>query len=177
MSMNNITKTMLAGAALCALSTAPVLASGPPTIHLVSIPSPLRMNMSLNSHFKTDIQDRKTQDFTETVTFTGALTDSADLKTPVMLWGETWYSNVNCTQPANETAKFEKSTVAKITTTTSTGTISGCGSTIYTFYGPLYDLKVKSAKSDSFSGNVSAKKFSGYNLDLVANTDLTIKKK
>ena len=50
-----------------------------------------------------------------------------------------------------------------------------CGSTIFTFYGPIYDLKRRGA-SDAFTGTITVRRFEGYHLTLTANTDLTITK-
>jgi hypothetical protein len=60
------------------------------------------------------------------------------------------------------------------TTGTSTGSTSACPSSDFTFYGPMYDLKKKHASSDTFTGSIVAKHYSGYNLTLNTTTDLTI---
>lgn len=172
----SLTKTLLAGVAACALCTAPALARTAPDVHLGGIDTSFAMKTGSAAHIKSNGVHRDATDVTETVTFTGSLSISASHKVPLLLWAETWYQPSTCTQPANETGKFPKKTkAASIKTGTSTGNISGCGSTIFTFYGPLYDLKTTMPKhgADSFTGTVSAKNFNGYNLKLVANTDLT----
>jgi hypothetical protein len=170
----SLAKSLLAGAAICALCTAPALSREAPNIHIASADTPLTMKVGSGLHQKTSSARPDVGTFTETLTFTGSLSFVAFKKTPTMLWGETWYDPSTCAAPTNEKGKFPRTTaIAKISTGTSTGNISGCGSTIFTFYGPIYDLKMK-AKSDSFSGVIFAKKFNKYNLTLNVNTDLTI---
>jgi len=169
----SFTKTLLAGAALCALCTVPALAA-PPSIHMGGIDNAMTMKIG---HTKSDMKQAGRPSFTETVTFTGTLSAASDLKVPVLLWAETWYSSASCTQPAHQVLTVPKTTAfAKIAHGTSSGTISGCGSTIFNFFGPVYTLTDKHARSDSFPGSLSAKNFVGYNLLLNANTDLTITK-
>jgi opacity protein-like surface antigen len=173
----SFTKTLLAGAALCALCTAPALARTAPPIHLAGIETPLKMKPGAPGHYKTNGVHPDVPSFTETITFSGSLSKSSFKGVPVMLWGETWFDFSTCMEPTKEKGVFPKSSpAAKIASATSTGTVSGCGSTIYTFYGPLYTLKDKKAKSDSFAGDITAKKFVGYNLDLHAITNLSITK-
>jgi hypothetical protein len=164
-----LAKTLLASAAVCALCTAPALAREAPPIHLASMDSALTLKMGSPAHFKTNVVASKLPDDTESVTFTGTLPAK---RVPTLLWGETWYDSENCTAPANEKGIFPKTTaLAKITHGTSTGTISSCGSTIFTYYGPVYDLKMK-GKSDTFASAIKAYKFVGYNLTLNVTTDL-----
>ena len=173
----SLTKTLFAGAALCALCTAPALARGlAPSIHIAGIESSTNMTVGSTAHSKSNGAGPNLPSFTETVTFTGTLSQAVDHKVPVLLWAETWYSSASCTEPANEKLKTPKATaLAKISHGSSTGTISACGSTIFTFYGPVYTLKAK-GKRDAFTSDLTAKNFVGYNLKLVANTDLTITK-
>ena len=165
-----LAKTLLASAAVCALCTAPALAREAPPIHSAGIDSALTLKVGSPAHFKTSQAHPDAKDFTESATFTGPLPARRDA---TLLWGETWYSPATCLEPANEKAMFPKTTaVAKITKGTSTGTISACPGTTFTFYGPVYDLKMR-AKSDSFASVISARRFSGYNLTLNVATDLS----
>jgi hypothetical protein len=174
----SLTKTLFASAALCALCTAPALARGlAPSIHVAGIESASSMKVGAAAHSKTNAANPDRPSFTETITFTGTLSTASAHKVPILLWAETWYSSASCTQPTNEKLITPKTTaVARIHHGTSTGNISGCGSTIFTFYGPIYTLEKKHATSDSFQSLVTAHNFVGYNLKLVANTDLTITK-
>jgi hypothetical protein len=165
-----LAKTLLASAAVCALCTAPALARVAPAIHLAGIDTALTLKVGSPAHFKTSQVHPDANEFTETVTFTGPLPAK---RVATMLWGETWYNQNTCLEPANETSKFPRKTaVAKITKGTSTGTISTCPGTTFTFYGPVYKLRERT-KSDSFASVIGAKHFSGYNLTLNVNTELS----
>jgi hypothetical protein len=95
------------------------------------------------------------------------------LKTKTVLWGETWQNTNTCVPPKQESLKIpKKDKVAKITVGTSTGPTSACPNSTFTFYGPVYDLTDKKAKSDYFRSVLVAKKYSGYNLTLNCNTVL-----
>jgi len=171
----SLTKTLLAGAAVCALCTAPALAAAP-SIHLGGLGSAMTMKVGSNLHAKTNAANPNLPSFTQTVTFTATLSRAASKEVPVLLWAETWYSSASCTEPSNEKLMTPRKTaLAHISHGTSTGVISACGSTVFTFYGPVYTLEHK-GKTDAFTSDLTAKNFVGYNLKLVANTDLTITK-
>jgi hypothetical protein len=163
-------KLLMAGAAICALATAPAFAAKAPNIHLA-----FHGGTTLA---KTSHHIGKTSNFTETATFSGSISTSADYKTKVVVLGETWYSSTNCTQPTKEKWKPlpKKTAYAKISQSTSTGSIGGCTGTVFTFHDINYDLTKKNAvgKTDSFTGDLVAKKFEGYNLKLIANINLAI---
>jgi hypothetical protein len=160
-------KTLLAGAAVCALCTAPALAA--PSIHLAGADSLAK------AHVKTNVIHRNATTLTETITFTGTLSTATFHKVPTLLWAETWQDTATCIPPANEKGSFKQTTAAaKVSNGSSTGATSACPSSTFTFYGPVYKLTAKHATSDSFSGTVIAKRYSGYNLTLNGNTDLTI---
>jgi len=172
----SLVQTLLTGSAICALCTAPALSGEAPNIHVASAQSPLRMKVGSALHHKTVGANPDIQSLTETLTFTGSLSFAADHDVPIMLWAELIYNQSTCMQPAKEKLVLPKKTaVAKISTGTVTGTIAGCGSKVFTYYGPIYDLKRRAA-SDAFTGALIAKKFDGYNITLIANTDLTITK-
>ena len=169
-----LTKTLMAGAAACALCASPAFAGVAPSIHVAALPTTLHMKSNGALHGKTDAGNPNATHFTETITFFGTLS-SAEKGSAIMLWGETWYNSVTCAAPTDEVAHFPKHTMGgRISVGTSTGTISGCGSKIYTFYGPDYTLHEHHVKSDSFHGAIHARHFGGYNLLLNANTDLNI---
>jgi len=170
----SFTKTLLAGAALAALCTAPALARTAPPIHLVHGDTALKMKPGSNGHFKTSTRAEPNASFTTTVSFTGTLSTAAFRKVPTLLFAESWVANT-CIPPTNEKGMFRQTTpAAKISNGSVTGTTTNCPSTTFTFYGPVYKLLSKTATSDAFTGTVIAKHYSGYNLTLIANTSLTI---
>jgi hypothetical protein len=170
-------KTLLAGAALCALAASSALANHAPPIRLEGVKTPLKMIM--NGHFKTIIKDKKTYtNVTTTATFDGTITESVFYEKPTLLWAQTWVNTDTCVPFATEKGKFSQRTAAaKITNGSVTSSLpSGtCPGTKFKFFGPVYDLKSTTADSDSFTGNIIVKHTStGYNLDLIAHTDLNI---
>jgi len=170
----SFTKTLLAGAAIGALCTAPALARTAPNIHLAGIASKAKMTTK-GSHSKTDVANPNYINITQTVSFFNSLSFAADTEVPVLLFGETWQDTASCVPPTRESATYPRRThAALISTGTSTGPTSACPNSIFTFYGPMYDLRARNATGDSFSGSVDAKRYSGYNLTLNGNTILTI---
>jgi hypothetical protein len=164
-----LAKILLASAAFCAPCAAPALALATPHIHLVGDDNYARVKLG-SVHFKTGRVHNDITDLTETITFSGSL---PPLKTKTVLWGETWQNTNTCVPPKQESLKIpKKHKVAKITVGTSTGPTSACPNSTFTFYGPVYDLTDKKAKSDYFRSVLVAKKYSGYNLTLNCNTVL-----
>jgi hypothetical protein len=164
-------KLLMAGAAICALATAPAFAaSKAPNIHLAFHGG--------GTLVKTSHHIGKATNFTETATFSGSISTSADYKTKVVVLGETWYDSTNCTQPTKEKWKPlpKKTTYAKLSQSTSTGSIGGCTGTVFTFHDINYDLTKKNGagKTDTFTGDLVAKNFIGYNLKLIANLIINI---
>jgi hypothetical protein len=171
----SLTKVLLAGAAISVLTAASAVAGAMPNIHLAGGLSSKAIHMK-GIHSKTRIHEPGTnaKHYTVTISFYGSFAISTAYKNPITLPFYTWYNPNNCTQPAKQKIKYTKPSLGKIKTGTSTGTISSCGSTIFTFYGGTYTLKKKNGGSDSFTGNLTAKHTtSGYNLDLVENFSLT----
>ncbi|MEJ0047225.1 MAG: hypothetical protein WDN04_14750 [Rhodospirillales bacterium] len=173
--------TLLTGVAICGLTAAPALAhGGAPGIHLAAPHS----GIQATAHVKSHIRNPMIQNFTETATFTGTASASAVYKQKIVLLGETWYSSTSCTAPAANKEKWvglpKKTKFAKVGQSTSTGTIGGCGSTIFTFHDIDYTLNKKGktvvGKTDTVNGKLVAKKFNGYNLTLVANVEITFTK-
>jgi hypothetical protein len=163
-----LAKSLFAGAAFCALCTAPALSVAAPHMHLAGYDN-LATQKAGPVHMKSSRVHDDLTNYTETITFSYSL---PQLKKKTMLWGETWYNGETCKAAKKESLTVPKKTkVAKISVGTSTGSISACPGTVYTFYGPVYDL-VKSAKSDAFASVLVAKKYSGYNLTLNVNTNL-----
>jgi len=168
---------LLAGVAMCGLAAAPALArSQAPNIHLATSSAGTKMT----AHMKSKIHDPSSTNFTETATFTGTISTKADFKVKILLLGETWYSTTSCAAPTKQkwVGLPKKTLYAKVAQSTSTGTVSGCGSTVFTFYDIDYTLTTKKAvgKTDTVSGDLVAKHFEGYNLKLVAHVDLAIAK-
>jgi hypothetical protein len=165
-----LAKTLLAGAAFCALCTAPALSLAEPHIHIAGVDNLARQKAGA-IHMKTNRVHDDLTDITYTITFTYTL---PPLKKKTMLWGETWQDTESCTPPKNESLTVPKKTkYAKISVGTSTGPTSACPDSTFTFYGPVYDLKTMPKNGDSFFSNLVAKKYSGYNLTLGVNTNLT----
>jgi hypothetical protein len=168
----SFTKTLFLGAALSALAAAPSFAF--PDIHVAAGPMMRGMKVSPSGvgHFKTNIQDGRHVSQTSTVTLQYTLSAATAYKNPISLFGYVWRQG--CTPITPEKQKYSKSKIASIAKGTSTGVISGCTNTV-TFYGPVYTLNKKKAKSDHFVGHLKAK-ISGIKLDLVENVNLTITK-
>lgn len=168
-------KVLLAGAAISALSIASASAGAMPEIHLASTigNKAIHLKSSTIGHSKTQVrQPGKKNNYTLTFTFSGNFATSTAYKNPIPLPAYTWYNSNTCTEAAKEKIKYTKDSHAKIQKTTSTGSISGCTGTTFTFYGGNYILKDKKAASDSFTGNLTGQTTS-YKLDLVENFNFT----
>jgi len=168
-------KVLLAGAAISALSIASASAGAMPEIHLASTigNKAIHLKSSTIGHSKTQVrQPGKKSHYTVTLTFSGNFATSTAYKNPIPLPAYTWYSSATCTEASHEKIKYTKDSHAKIQKTTSTGSISGCTGTTFTFYGANYILKDKKASSDSFTGNLTGQT-TGYKLDLVENFNFT----
>lgn len=190
MKTSTLLTTMLAGAAVCALSTAPAFAAHAPSIHLALFNKSMA-KVARIGFAKTNIKDLRphntsTINFTETLTFsfTQALTATQFVNNPILLWAETWYAQTSggkCIQPPKQKQKFSKATLkgAKVKTASTTST-NPCGTGNFVYLGPTYELKAKHGTgADSFTGNLTTKKWklgpsTKYNLDLVEHTNLTI---
>jgi hypothetical protein len=169
-------KTLLAGAALCALATAPALASAP-NFHLAGMTARSITMHNGSMHSKSAIRDPGYTNFTETVTFAGTISETGFYKNPVLAWAEIWlYSSCGAAVPNEKGKAVVKPKNGKVSAGSLTGTASGCtNGTVYTFIGPVYELKSKTATSDSFTFDLDAKAPGiKYKLYLVGNTDLKI---
>jgi hypothetical protein len=80
----SLTKTLLAGAALCALCTAPALA-GAPLAHLASLGG----THIKTSHSKTPHVNPNLTDVTATLTLSGSFSHAALLDNPTLLYAYT----------------------------------------------------------------------------------------
>ena len=164
-----LAKTLLAGAAFCALCTAPALALAAPHLHLAAAEDNIAKVKPGSIHQKTSRAHPDITDVTYTLTLTGSF---PPVKTPTLLWAYTWQDINTCIPPKKESLMLpKKDKVAKISVGTTTGPTSACPSSTFTFYGPMYDLK-KSAKKDDFQTQLIAKKYSGYNYLAYVNTEL-----
>jgi len=171
----SFTKTLLAGAAIGALCTAPALARMAPNIHLAGIASKAKVTIKGASHSKTDVANPNFTNITETYSFFNSLSFAADNEVPVLLFGETWQDTASCIPPAHENARYPRRTpAANVATGTSTGPTSACPNSTFTFYGPLYTLERRHGGADAFSGALKARRYSGYNLTLNENVNVTI---
>ena len=154
--MNFLTKTLLAGAALGALTTAPALAA--PNIHLVG-----KVGVQLTAtglvHQKTNVRGIRTPNITVTTSIHGTFTSAAFYRKPTLLYAYDWTNGCTDTGTAESfKSKPAKTAVHKIKQGSLTGTrsASGCGSTIFTYYGPKYTRKVKGNTTDHFTGTLKA---------------------
>jgi hypothetical protein len=169
-------KTLLAGAALCALATAPALASAP-SFHLAGMTARSITMHNGSIHSKTSIRDPGYTNFTETVTFAGTISETGFYKNPVLLWAEVWlYSSCGTAIPNEKGKVAKKPKFGKAAAGSLTGPASGCATNVdYTFIGPVYTLKSTTATSDSLTFDLDAKAPGiKYKLKLVGNTDLKI---
>src|SRR5579864_263033 len=170
--MNFLTKTLLAGAAIGALGTAPALAV--PNIHLVGKAVGVQLSATGLAHQKTNVRGIRTPNFTTTVSLSGTFTSAAFYKTPTLLYAYDWI-NGSCTDTGTtETFKSKpaKTVVHKIKQGSTTGTRSGCGTTVFTYYGPKYTRKVKGTSTDTFVGKLIATGTSSGTLTAKFNTTL-----
>jgi hypothetical protein len=170
---------LFAGAALCAIATAPALAATAPKVAIFALHPG-------SAHVKTiRIHNKATEHTTVTLATTTSVSTAADYKVKTPLY-DTYYhwgtgsSPCSGIYPEKITASTKKTAYAKIGTgveTFSTGE-TGCSSTD-TYYGATYDLSTKSGvgKTDSFSTSLTAKLKDGkttYDLDLVLDIAVEI---
>lgn len=149
----------LAGAALSVLAAAPAAAQAP-DVYFPAIAPQLRLHSGLPYHAKTNIRDtgKRSETFTETVTFTGTISEPVSYKK----WVELWALDSSCKRAK---AQFPKKTdTGKIRITRTTNNIE-----------IFYKLESKTATSDSFSGNIESRNCVGHtDLNLIVNADLNI---
>jgi hypothetical protein len=172
--MNKITQTLLGGAALCALATAPAMAAGAPSIHVAAA------HPGHQTVLKTSMQTGKIAHITQTIAV--STSDSAGLKQVVKLAGTyyTYYDSgsfCNSSEKQKQVLQSKKTKYAKLGT--STETYSGYCSTAPTvFYGDTYELVKKSGegKSDSFVSTLVGKKihYNGQVYDIDTNLDVSV---
>jgi hypothetical protein len=157
---------MLAGAAVCALSTAPALAAHAPGIHLSGM-FKTAMKFTTN-HSKTAMHEAgKAVNYTSTVDISGSVSSGFS----GLLYAYTWQT-ASCATPPNQKQKYSKPAVGKVKGTTTVATNS-CGGQS-TYYGPDFTNKKHQTGNASFTGTLLAKKFEGYNLLLNENVTLTV---
>ncbi len=154
-----LTKILLAGAAVCALCTAPALAA--PKLHLAGAEDNILKVKPGSVHSKTNRAQPGITDVTYTLTLSGSY---PPVKTPTLLWAYTWQNVNTCIPPKKESLVLPTKTKgAKITVGTTTGGTSACPSSTFTFYGPMYDLKKQTKQDGNFTADLIAKKYSCYN--------------
>jgi hypothetical protein len=150
--MNNITKTLLGGAAVCALATAPAMAGNVPAFHVTALHAGHAVN-------KTKIYQPGRTHLTYTYGVSSYV-PASDLGTAVNLIYTyyKWNSNASlCTQPKMKVKVPKKSTYAKLGHNTESYS-EGCGSPTI-FYGDTYDLKNAAGEGnvDSFQSDLIGK--------------------
>ena len=169
----SLTKILLAGAAITALSTT-AFAGAHPDIHLASVQASKMIHLKNGfSHNKTRVHQDGKSHFTETLSFSLGLTFSTAHNNPILLPEYTWYNSSDCSQATKQKIKYTKPSAGKIAQASSTGSISGCTGTTFTFYGGTYTLKDKKATSDSFRGDLKGQTPS-YKLSLIEGFDVSI---
>ncbi len=163
-------KTLLAGAAICALCTAPAMTLAAPKLHLAGAEDNRLKVKPGSTHMKTNRAQPGITDVTYTLTLSGSL---PPVKQATLLWAYTWQNTNTCIPPKKESlAVPAKTKYAKITVGTTTGATSACPSSTFTFYGPDYKLKKSPKNGDSFLADLIAKKYSGYNYVAHVTTNL-----
>ncbi|HTT85110.1 MAG TPA: hypothetical protein VMF67_16660 [Rhizomicrobium sp.] len=164
--------TMLAGASVCAISTAAALAA-PPNIHMSAIfETPVRLDTGV-VHFKTNMADRiahNASTITTTVTLTGTI--SSDFSG--LLYAFAPYSvnkSGKCVQPTVKQT-YSKPMNGKVRPETVEAKCpTGKGRIKY--YGPHYKVTNHDASSDSFTGEQQYKT-EGYEVHFFQNVYLKI---
>jgi hypothetical protein len=157
--MNNITRTLLSGAALCALATAPAMAGGAPNLHVFALHG---------GHVIHKTRLTKTghgEDCSRVCTGISISTSipASDLHKVVKL-AATYYSYYDsgsfCNSSEKQKVKLAKNKTQYAKLGTSTETYSGYCSTAPTvFYGDTYELTKKSGegKIDKFVSTLIGK--------------------
>jgi hypothetical protein len=149
--MNNITKTLLGSAALCALATAPAMAAGShPSLSITALHAGKAVN-------KTAIHDPKRQKVTYTFGVSTYVPPS-DAGVSVHLFATYYKWNSNLTLCSHPKMKNKiKSQPTNGTAGTATETYSeGCASGPTVFYGDTYDYS-GSGSSDSLVSSLKGK--------------------
>ncbi|HEY3638776.1 MAG TPA: hypothetical protein VGK90_11545 [Rhizomicrobium sp.] len=157
--MDKITQTLLGGAALCALATAPAMAGGAPNLHVFA----LHDGHVIHKTRLTKTGHREDCSRLCTLTAISTAVPASDLHSVVKL-AATYYTYYDSGSFCNSSEK-QKVKLAKMKTQyaklgTSTETYSGYCSTAPTvFYGDTYDLTKKSGegKTDSFVSTLIGK--------------------
>ena len=142
--MNNLTKTLLGSAALCALGTVPALATHVPKFHVLALLDGRVVN-------KTKLHNPGGEHITYTLGISTSVSASDLHKTvPLAKTFYKWSSYTdNCNNPRQKIKAQKKTAYAKISAATETYTVGDCTTV---FYGDTYKLKDKSGfgQTDSF---------------------------
>lgn len=144
--MNNLTKTLLGGAALSALAAAPALAHHAPQFHIQALHAGKRVN-------KTKIHNQRALHITYTLGIYTAIPAAVHKAVPLVLTFYKWntYSDAAlCTEPKQKIKAQRKSLYGKVRTATETYSFGNDCS--YVFYGDTYTLIDPSGagQTDSF---------------------------
>jgi hypothetical protein len=170
-----IKTVLLVGAALCAISMAPVVAA--PAPHIIAVAA-----HPGNAHVKTALHTGKIHQITSTIAISTGVSTSADYKkkTPLVSTFYTFFDSGNfCKRSEKEKMKLpvKKTAYAKLSTGVETRT-GYCSTAPTKFYGDNYDLQTRKAKgkTDKFISTLVGRKihYNGglYNIDL--NLDVTV---
>ena len=163
--MNAITQTLLAGAAFCALATAPALAGDVPPFHVT---------MLHGGHVvgKTGFHHAGRTHLTSTLSLSSSI-PASDLDKKVKL--ATMYAYLDCPTKL-KTRITKKPTYGKAGFYSET-TSGGCSNGGYTAYGNTYDLTNPDGegKNDSFVSTVISKvEYNGVKYKATENVDYSV---
>jgi hypothetical protein len=170
--MNNITQTLLGGAALAALASASAMAADAPVV--------AALHPGHATVLKTSMHNAKGNNLTTTIAISS--TDTAGLKKvqKLIYTYYTYYDSgsfCNSSEKQKQTLQSKKTKYAKLGT--STETYSGYCSTAPTvFYGDTYELSKKKGegKADSFVSALVGKKihYNGEVYNITQNEDVSV---
>lgn len=187
--MDNLTKTLLTGAAVSALAAVPAMAG----VHLAVSQGHNGLRLAGSTHYKSSFAPTKATNVTQTVTYTFTGHESTMYHKAVLLGHPNgWITETSgmpgvCQTIPGQKAKASKDPHAKIkayaasthvTVASTTGGFPGCTGTVLQ-YQPKYTLKDKNATQDTFVFTIGRKKWttSGgklYNLKLNENWTVNI---
>lgn len=187
--MDNLTKTLLTGAAISALAAVPAMAG----VHLAVSQGHNGLVLAGSTHYKSNFAPKKATNVTETVTFTYTGHESTMYHKAVLLGHPNGWITETAGMPGvcqtipGQKAKSSKDNHAKVkahvssvhvTVASTTGGFPGCTGTVLQ-YQPNYTLKDKKAKQDMLVFTISKRKWTTsagklFNLKLNENWTVNI---
>lgn len=150
--MNNVTKTLLAGAAIGALATAPAMAGNAPHFSVTAAHVG-------NQVIKSTIRTPSRQALTYNIYISSSVSGSVGTSTNLFQTYYKWNSNLSiCTVPFMKLVGPKRTTYGKINHNTETYSL-GCASGPTVFHGDNYTLKKASGdgQTDTFLSDLKGK--------------------